>query len=191
MTECLYIPQITAEFGKTITSDEIDHEFQEIERVFTCFEEQIGTLLTQEDNVYDYGIVDNSYTLDPAFGILQYLELQGDVELELSQPADGDPRIITLIIANAGSVDTNNYARFNFKSGVAWSADRDEPLMDGKPWNMYANTVGDTSGTKYEGFYGAVVTCIHDGVGWVYLVYARHHLDINGTPDPNDIYDWR
>ena len=78
MPECTYVPQITAEFGKTITDDEIDHEFQEIERVFQCFEEQIGTNTISEEEIYDHGIVDNSYTIDPAFGIIHYLEIQCD-----------------------------------------------------------------------------------------------------------------
>jgi hypothetical protein len=188
---CNYIPQISAEFGKTITDHEIDAEFQAIERAFDCFEEQIGNTQLKEENIYDYGIVDNSQTLDPAFGVLQYMELQGDVDLELSEPQEGDPRVITLVIANAGSVDQGNYGRFSFPDGTAWTADRDIP-MDGKPWNMYANLIGDTSGTQYEGFYGAIVTCVHDGHGWLYMAYARHHLDINASePNPDDIYDWR
>jgi hypothetical protein len=187
---CLYVPQITAEFGKVITDAEINHEFDEIERVFLCFEEQIGSILSQETNIHNYGIIDNSYTLTPAFGVLQYMELQGDVELDLSAPEDGDPRLISLIIANAGGIDTGNYARFNFRNGTVWSADRDNP-MDGKPWNMFANLTGGETGTQYEGFYGCVVNCIHDGVGWVYIVFGRHHLNIAGALNPDDIYDWR
>ncbi len=189
--ECVYIPQINAEFGKLITNEEIDREFQEIERVFECFEEQIGTVLTQEDNIYDHGVIDNSYVIDPAFGIIHYMEIQGDTELSLSEPQENDPRLITLVIANAGSIDNDTYGRFNFKEGTAWSHDRDDP-MDGKPWNMYANLDGSTTGTQYDGFYGGIVQCIHDGHGWIYLVFARHHLNIfDPTPDPDDIYDWR
>jgi hypothetical protein len=155
-----------------------------------CFEEQIGKIISTVDNIYNHGIIDNSYTMDPAFGVIQYAELQGDVELELSEPQEGDPRLITLILANAGSLATDNYGRFNFKSGTTWTSDRDD-VMDGKPWNMYANMIGDTSGVQYEGFYGAAVMCIHDGVGWLYLVFARHHLDIDNPAIPGDIYDWR
>lgn len=187
---CSYVPIIKAEFAKVITDQEINHEFQMIEEAFLCFEEQIGSFLSTEDNIYDYGVIDNSYILNPAFGVLQYMEVQGDVELELSQPEPGTSRLITLVIGNAGSIAEGNYGRFNFKSGVAWACDRDGS-MDGKPWNMYANIIGDTSGTQYEGFYGAIVNCIHDGVNWIYLVYARHHLDIWNDPIVGDIYDWR
>jgi hypothetical protein len=190
MAECLYIPQITAEFGKTITSSEIDAEFQEIERVFDCIASSIGSETENEDNTSDNGVVDNSYTIDPAFGVIQYLEIQGDTELALATPGPTDPTIITLIIANAGSVETDTYGRFNFKEGTVWSHDRDDP-MDGKPWNMYSNLDGSTTGTKYDGFYGGVVQCIWDGIGWIHLVFARHHLDIFNDPNPDDIYDWR
>ena len=191
MPRCTYIPQITAEFGKTITNDEIDREFQEIERVFACFEEQIGSTTTIEDSIYDHGIIDNSYAIDPGLGVIHYMELQGDTELTVEEPEDeDDPRLITLVIANAGSIDTDNYGKFNFASGTVWSHDRDDP-MDGKPWNMYANLDSSTNGTQYPGFYGGVVQCIHDGTGWIHLVYARHHLDIFGALNPDDIYDWR
>ena len=188
--QCLYTPQITAEFGRTITDDEIDREFQEIERVFTCFAEVIGSELDFEENIYDHGIIDNSYTIDPALGVMQYMEIQGDTEITLDEPEDDDPKIINLVIANAGSVDTDTYGRFNFATGATWSHDRDDP-MDGKPWNMYANLDGTTTGTQYAGFYGGVVMCIHDGVGWIHLVFARHHLNIFGALNPDDIYDWR
>lgn len=189
--QCTYVPQITAEFGKTITNDEIDREFQEIERVFTCFAESIGSELEQTDRIYDHGIIDNSYTINPAFGVIHYAELQGDTEITIAPPdADDAPRLITLIMANAGAVETNNYGRFNFKTGSAWSHDRDDP-MDGKPWNMFANLDGSTNGDQYAGFYGCAVQCIHDGLGWVHLTFARHHLDIFSALNPDDIYDWR
>ena len=190
MPECTYIPQITAEFGRVITSEEIDAEFQAIERAFQCFEEQIGSTLLKKEKIYNHGIIDNSYTVDPAFGIIHYLEIQGDTDLDLGVPQEGTSRLITLVINNAGSVESGDYGRFNFKSGVVWSADRDD-VMDGKPWNMWANLDGTMTGTQYEGFYGAVVQCIYDGIGWLYLVYARHHLDIDGELNPEDIYDWR
>lgn len=188
--KCVYVPIISAEFGKTITNQEIDNEFQEIERVFDCFASVIGSTLEQTDRVYDHGIIDNSYTIDPAFGIIHYMELQGDTDITIAEPEEEDPKLITLVIANAGSVETNNYGRFNFPTGTVWSHDRDDP-MDGKPWNMFANLDGSLNGTQYEGFYGGIVQCIHDGVGWVHLVFARHHLDIFNPPIPDDIYDWR
>lgn len=191
MPACVYIPQIKAEFGRTVTDHEIDAEFQAIERTFQCFEEQIGSILLNRERVYNHGIIDNSYTINPAFGIIHYLEIQGDTELEVEQPEPGTPRLITLVIANAGSVENNDYGRFNFKTGTAWAADRDAPEMDGKPWNMYPNLTGEAIGMPYVGFYGAVVQCIHDGINWVHLVYARHHLAINGDLNPDDIYDWR
>ena len=156
---CNYIPQISAEFAKTITNEEIDREFQAIEEAFACFEEVVGSVISTEENIHDYGIIDNSYTLDPAFGIIQYMEIQGDADLELAEPEDGDPTLIALVIAGSGQ------DRFNFPLGLAWSPDRDEPASDSKPWNMFANTDGSQTGTQYEGFYGAVVNCIHDGVG--------------------------
>jgi len=47
------------------------------------------------------------------------------------------------------------------------------------------------TGTQYQGFYGCAVQCVWDGVGWIHIVWARHHLDIFGTFNPDDIYDWR
>lgn len=190
MANCVYIPVIKAEFGKTITNQEIDHEFQEIERTFDCFASVIGSNKEVTDRIYDHGLIDNSYVIDPAFGVIHYMEIQGDTEISIATPVDDDPRIITLIIANAGSVDNGTYGRFNFKTGAAWTHDRDNP-MDGKPWNMYANLDGSTNGTQYAGFYGAAVQCIHDGVGWIHLVFARHHLDIFSALNPDDIYDWK
>lgn len=187
---CKYIPEITAEFGRTITDAEINREFEAIQRAFECFEEQIGINLLEEDTIFNHGIIDNSYTIDPAFGVIHYMEIQGDTELHVLEPPEGTPRLITLIINNAGAIETDNYGRFNFKSGVVWTANRDD-VMDGKPWNMYANLTGLESGTQYEGFYGAVVQCIHDGVGWIFLIYARHHLDIFNPAIPEDIYSWR
>jgi hypothetical protein len=187
---CSYIPQIKAEFGRTVTDHEIDAEFQAIERAFQCFEEQIGTILLSREKVYNHGIIDNSYTINPAFGIIHYLEIQGDTELQVDIPAPGTPRLITLVIANAGSVENGDYGRFNFKTGATWSADRDHP-MDGKPWNMYPNLTGAATGMPYVGFYGGVVQCVYDGIGWVHMVYARHHLAIDGNLNPDDIYDWR
>ena len=37
MTECTYIPQIKAEFGKVITDDDIYFEFKAIVNAFLCF----------------------------------------------------------------------------------------------------------------------------------------------------------
>lgn len=188
--ECIYVPQISAEFGKTITNAEIDAEFQEIERVFDCFEEQIGTHTLDEENIYDHGLIDNSYTIDPAFGVIHYMEIQGDTSISIDPPGEDDPRLITLIIANAGSIDNDTYGRFDLRDGTCWTHDRDVP-MDGKPWNMYANLDGSTNGTQYEGFYGCAVQCIYDGTGWIHIIWARHHLDIFSALNPDDIYDWR
>ena len=187
---CIYIPVISAEFGKVIGDAEIDHEFQEIERVFTCYAEVIGEDINDEDITHDYGVIDNSHTIDASYGIIQYMKVQGDTDITLADPAESDPKLITLVIGNVGSVANDTYAKINFLSGTAWSNDRDDP-MDGKPWNMYANTDGSTSGTQYAGMYGCIVQCIHDGVGWVHLIWGRHHLDVAGTPNPDDIYDWR
>lgn len=187
---CPYVPQITAEFGRTITDHEIWLEFQAIEEAFDCFVEQIGTHTTIEDSVYDHGLIDNSYIIDPAFGVIHYMEIQGDTNLMIDQPGEEDPKLITLIIANAGAIETENYGRFNFKQGTVWSHDRDD-VMDGKPWNMFANLDGTMTGTQYPGFYGCAVQCIHDGIDWVHIVWARHHLNIFGEFNPDDIYDWR
>jgi hypothetical protein len=188
---CTYIPQITAEFGRTITDPEINFEFQAIEEAFICLEEQIGSINDFEDTIFDHGQIDNSYTIDPAFGIIHYMEVLGDVQLTLSDPPEGTSRIITLVIGNAGRVEDGNYGRFNFASGAAWASDRDAPDMDGKPWNMYANLTGEETGTLYPGHYGSIVQCIHDGNNWIHLVFARHHLDIFNPPIVGDIYDWR
>lgn len=186
---CIYVPRFGATFGRTITDHEIDREFQEIERTFDCFADLLGER-GQETTIHDHGVIDGSYIIEPGLGIIHYMECLGDVNLTVAQPQGRDPRLITLIIGNAGSVATENYGRFNFQEGVVWSHDRDD-VMDGKPWNMYANLDGSTTGTRYDGFYGAAVQCVHDGVGWLHLVWARHHLNIFGATNPDDIYDWR
>jgi hypothetical protein len=179
MTVCSYTPQITAQFGRTITNEEIDREFQAIEDAMTCFEEQIGDYTAEEDTIHDHGIIDNSYEIDPAFGVIHYMEVQGDVELSILEPQSGDPRLIQLVIADGGS------GRFNFPAGTAWTCDKNGALMDAKPWDMVAGV------TTYTGFYGAVVMSIHDGTGWVYTVFARHDLVLTEDPNPLDIYNWR
>ena len=190
MPECTYTPQISAQFGKMITDEEIWREFQAIEEAMLCFVEAIGSVTASEDTIYDHGVVDNSYTINPAFGVIHYLEVQGDTNLTISPPEDGDPKLITLIIANAGAIETENYGRFNFKAGTVWSHDRDD-VMDGKPWNMFANLTGREEGNQYMGFYGCAVQCIYDGTGWLHIVWARHHLNIFGEFEPDDIYDRR
>ena len=70
---------------------------------------------------------------------------------------------------------------FKFTNGATWSTDSNGSTIDGIPW--------DSQGVG--GNYGSIVICIHDGIGWVYLTFARNDIDFLATSDTNDLYNWR
>jgi len=90
-------------------------------------------------------------------------------------PTKDDPKLITLLIADGGD------GRFNLPSGAAWTSDANGDSMDGKPW--------DSEGLG--GDYGALVTCMYDNTGWVFVIYARHDIDYSESPEVADLYKWR
>ncbi len=97
-------------------------------------------------------------------------------EINVATPEDDEPRLITLVMADGGN------GLFNFAVGQAWSTDSNGATMDGKPWNAEW-AVGD---------YGALVTCIYDGEGWLFIVFARNEIDYSKPlADVVDIYNWR
>ena len=170
-----YVPAIRADFGRTITDKEINDEFDAIESMMECVCEQAGGESKVIDNAIDLGTVATSTTILPSNGRLQYMSVEGDVDITVADPADQDSLLLTLVIADGGS------GRFNLPNGLAWTSDSNDGGMDGKPW--------DNDGLG--GDYGAIVTCIHDGTGWVFMVFARNDIDPDDVPDVADLYNWR
>jgi len=170
-----YIPAIRAEFGRTITDTEIRNEFQAIEDAMQCVgDEMEGGSSNIVDHV-DLGTITNATVISSANGLVQYMTAEGDIDIEIKVPDEFEPRLITLVIADGGN------GRFNFPTGSAWTTSSNGSAMDGKPW--------DSDGLG--GDYGAIVTCIYDGSGWLYLVFARNDIDFTATAEVEDIYRWR
>jgi hypothetical protein len=172
---CFYTPTLRAGFGRTVTFESINEQFDAIEAAWGCLEALIDTVEFNENNTYDNGTVITEYVFDPSLGSVHYLRLQGDVELSIAAPEEGDPVLITLVLADGGS------GRFNFKSGATWTTDSNGTVMDSKPW--------DNEGLG--GDYGAIVTCLYDGIGWVYMIFGRNDIDFTATAEPADIFNWR
>ena len=171
-----YVPTIRAEFGRTITEPEINQEFEEIERIMKCMEAAVDNETTVIDNVVDLGTVTDETVISSINGVVQYMTIEGGIELNVATPDDGDPRLITLVMADGGN------GLFNFPVGQAWSTDSNGSGFDGKPWNAEW-AVGD---------YGALVTCIYDGDGWVFIVFARNEIDYaKPLAEVEDVYNWR
>ena len=170
-----YFPVIKAAFARVITDEEINNEFDQIERTFACIEAELDRSIHVNNSAIDLGIVSTSIVINPEDGVLQYITLDGDVEIMFNEPADDDPKLITLVLQDGGS------GRFNFPSGSAWTSDSNGTSMDGKPW--------DTEGLG--GDYGAIVTCLNDGIGWVFMIYARNDIDADAAVEAIDLYNWR
>ena len=175
MTCPYYIPVIRAEFGRTITDKELWNEFQAIEEAMQCVGVEMQNTSSNVVNSIDLGTITDSTVIQSAFGLVQYLTVEGDVNIEVKVPDEFEPRLITLVIADGGD------GRFNFPSGTAWATNSNGSAVDGKPW--------DSQGTA--GDYGAIVTCIYDGSGWLYLVYARNDIDFTAAAEVDDMYKWR
>lgn len=175
MTICKYEPRIQIGFGRTITSEVHNEEFQAIEEAFSCICDEVDRINECDAQVYDHGTVSGTYYIDPGLGLVHKMLCEGDVELIIETPDGVDPGLISLMIGDGGD------GRFNFPVGASWSSDAQGVNMDGKPW--------DPEGTA--GDYGAIVQCIYDDLGWVHVVFARHDLDQFGPAEVEDIYNWR
>lgn len=170
-----YVPAIRASFGRVITRDEINNEFQEIERVMACICEQIQNQASTVANTIDLGSHSTSVQIEPSDALLQYLTVEGDVDIELLDPEGFDPRMITLAIADGGS------GRFRFTKGLSWTTESHGSSISGKPWKP----------EQYGGNYGSIVICIHDDIQWLQIVYARNDIDYTAASDADDIYRWK
>jgi len=175
MSECGYIPVISADFGKAITRDEINNEFQAIEEALQCVQENIENISHTVVNIINHGSVTERIYIDSGGGLIQYMTVEDNVEIIINEPEVDDPRLITLVIADGAE------GFFNFPEGMTWTSNAHGDGIDGKPW--------DTQGLA--GDYGALVVCIYDGYGWIQMVYARHDIDYTAPADVDDIYRYR
>jgi|GEM_PF-6873071 len=172
---CSYKNTLKAKFGRKISSEEANEQFEAIEIAMACLEKLADDASSKDEENHNYGSLNTETILDPAFGNLQFLTVEGNVSLGFIDPKEEDPKVIYLIIANGGN------GSFKFNNGAIWSTDSNGSSIDGVPW--------DSNGTG--GKYGSIVICIHDGIGWVYLVFARNDIDFTATADVSDLYNWR
>jgi hypothetical protein len=170
-----YVPVLKADFGRTITEAEINNEFEEIERIMECICTAMQTTTSNVSNFVNLGSVTNTTIISAADGLIQYLTVEGDIDLNVADPEEGEPRLITLVIADGGA------GRFNFPAGATWTSDVAGDSMDGYPW--------DSQGLG--GDYGALVTCVYDGEGWIFTVFGRHDIDYTVPAEVEDVYNWR
>jgi len=172
---CEYINTLKAEFGKTITSEAANEQFDAIEAALGCLEDLASEINATHEVIHNWGTVNNTIVLDPSLGSLQFLTIEGDVEISIAKPEEADPNVIYLVIADGGS------GRFNFPVGAVWSTDSRGASIDGVPW--------DSQGTG--GDYGAVILSLYDGEGWLYVVFSRNDIDFTASSDTDDLYNWR
>lgn len=175
MTCDVYIPVLKADFGRTITEAEINNEYEEIERILECIHDEMDKVGSDFANFIYLGSVTNTVEIESADGLIQYMIVEGDVTINVVDPKPGEPRLITLVMADGGD------GRFNFPTGAAWSSDVSGPSMDGYPWDS-----GELGGD-----YGALVYCVYDGEGWIFTVFGRHDIDFTAATRVIDIYNWR
>ena len=175
---CRYTPSILAEFGRKISAEEANKEFVAIETAMACLESLAEQITTKDQEIHNYGSIDNNTILDPAYGNMQMLTVEGNKSLDFIDPQDADPRVIYLLIADGGDAD----GTFTFPAGSAWSTDSYGASVTGAPWAESSDLGGD---------YGAMVTCIYDGLGWLYLVFGRNGIDFGEAANVTDIYNWR
>lgn len=171
---CYYVNTLKAKFGRKISSEEANEQFDAIEDSMACLEALVDDSTSKDEENHNYGSIDVETLLDPAFGNLQFLTVEGDVPIGFLTPQDEDAKVIYLLISNGGS------GTFTFTNGAVWTTNSNGEI-DGVPW--------DSEGMG--GDYGAVVICIHDGIGWVYMVFARNSIDFTATADVVDLYNWR
>ena len=186
MADCVYIPQLKIGFGRTVTWKPINDEFDAIEDAFRCLQDLVDKLEYKNDTVYiDKGIIE-TYVVDPGAGAIQRLTIEGEVDISISTPGEGDYKLITLIIENGGD-GAGGDAFYTLPAGRVWVTDSyDDDRC--KPW--------DTMGLA--GDYGCAVTCVYDGAGWVFLSFSRNDIPwdettglFTGEARVKDIYNWR
>lgn len=171
---CRYVNTLKAEFGRKISSEEANEQFNEIEVAMNCLEllaEDSGT----DKTIHNYGSVTGTTILDPAFGNMQKITIEGTVVMSFSTPSDADPKVIYLLVADGGD------GTFKFPDGSAWTTLSQGSTVTGKPWD--SNGLG--------GEYGAVIICIYDGFGWLHLCFSRNDIDFAADPEAVDLYGWR
>ncbi|MHC5061705.1 MAG: hypothetical protein ACYTFK_11555 [Planctomycetota bacterium] len=171
---CSYTPSLKAEFGRKISAAEAKEQFQAIEEAMACLENLASSVDSKDSEIHNYGPITVETILSPSYGNLQLLSVEGNVDIEFAQPGESDPRVIYLLIADGGS------GSFNLPAGKVWATNANGAIT-GVPW--------DTAGLGGE--YGAMVVCVHDGIGWMYLVFARNNIDFNAISTVADLYYWR
>ncbi len=172
---CYYVNTLKIEFGRKIASEEINIQFDAIERSMSCLEALVDEGQSEDEENHNYGSIGTETILDPAFGNLQFLTVEGAVSLGLKDPQVEDSKVIYLVIADGGD------GSFAFTNGAVWTTGSNGADIDGVPW--------DSQGMG--GKYGSIVVCIHDGLGWIYLVFARNGIDFTAVPNLTDLYRWR
>lgn len=172
---CYYVNTLKAKFGRKISSEEANEQFEAIEIAMACLEGLVDDSTSKSEENHNYGSVDTDTILDPAYGNLQYLTVEGHVSLGFVTPSDSDTKVIYLLVADGGE------GSFEFNNGSVWSTNSSGLGVDGVPW--------DSNGTG--GLYGAIVICMHDGIGWTYLVFARNDIDYEVAAEVADLYYWR
>jgi len=172
---CRYERVIKARFGRKISAEEANAEFDAIEAAMTCLESLANSSTSVDSDIHNYGTITNETTLDPAFGNMQLLTVEGDVDLDFKAPDEDDPRVIYLLISDGGS------GTFSFPSGSVWATKSQGTSVTGIPWDP----------TSLGGEYGAVVVCIYDSIGWIYMAFSRNDIDFNAAVNVTDIYSWR
>lgn len=172
---CRYVNTLKAEFGRKISAEEANEQFNAIETAMACLEQLANSGQSGETVSHNYGSVSGSTILDPSLGNMQFVTIQGDVNLGFEVPGDADPKVIYLLIEDGGN------GRFKFPTGTAWTTLSHGASISGKPW--------DSMGLG--GNYGAVVVCIYDNLGWVYLCYGRNDINFAVAPEAVDLYGWR
>lgn len=177
---CFYYNTLKIGFARTVTYEAINEQFVAIEEAFRCLAALVDTLKETEEVVYIHKPTEEYLTIDPGLGSIQFVTTQGDVELDIAVPDEEDPKLITLVVADGGD-GSGGDSRFNFPAGTAWTTDANGTTMDSKAW--------DTMGLA--GDYGAIVKCIWDGIGWVYLVFGRNDIDFAAAADVTDLFNWR
>jgi len=171
---CRYTNTLKAEFGRKISSEEANEQFNAIEKAMACLEALADDTAT-DNTVHVYENTDGTSILDPSFGNMQKITIEGTVELSFAEPEDDDPKVIYLLIADGGN------GLFKFPAGTSWTSSSQGTDVTGKPY--------DSEGLG--GKYGAVIICIHDGIGWLHICFSRNDIDFTGAMETADIYGWR
>jgi hypothetical protein len=177
MTQCSarYNNTLKAEFGRKISSQEANEQFIAIEAAMTCLQ-SLADDTTTENTIHIYENIDGTTVLDPAFGNMQLITIEGTVEISFAEPQATDPKVIYLLIADGGD------GLFKLPDGTSWTSLSQGIAVTGKPYNSEG----------LGGDYGAVVICIHDGTGWLHICFARNDIDFDAaTMDIADVYGWR